>query len=71
MTQFFAPAELAHMTEQELRALRGQLLADLRRCGQSAFLSPGIMASLENIDAAIAALQAAVFAPRRPQGPRP
>lgn len=71
MTQFFAPSELASLTEQELRALHARLLADLRRTGGSAFLSPGIMASLANIDAAIAALQVAAYAPRRPQGPKP
>lgn len=70
MTQFFAPAELVALTEQELRALRGQLLADLRRCGQSAFLCPGIYASLQNIDAALVALQARAFTPRRPNGPK-
>lgn len=70
MTQYFAPAELAALTEHELRALRGRLLADLRRTGQSAFLSPGIYASLRNIDAAIVALQAKAFAPRRPGGPK-
>jgi hypothetical protein len=71
MTQFFAPAELAAMTEQELRALKGQLLADLRRCGGSAFLYPGIYASLQNIDAALVALQALPFAANRPGGPKP
>jgi hypothetical protein len=71
MTQFFAPAELAGMTEQELRALKGQMLADLRRSGGSAFLYPGIYASLQNIDAALAVLQARPFTPRRPAGPKP
>ncbi len=70
MPQYFAPAELAALTEHELRTLRGRLFADLRRTGQSAFLSPGIYASLRNIDAAIATLHARAFAPRRPTGPR-
>lgn len=71
MSQYFAPADLTAMTEQELRALRGRLLADLRRSGQSAFLCPGIYASLANIDAALLALQARLFAPQRPVGLKP
>ena len=71
MSQYIAPADLAGMTEQELRALHGRILADLRRTGQSAFLSPGIYASLQSIEEAILRLQQqAPLRPRPPQGPK-
>lgn len=70
MSQYFTPAELADMTEQELRSLHSRLLSDLRRNGQSAFLSPGVYASLQNIEAAIVALRAKTFALRKPKGPK-
>lgn len=55
------------MNEQELRALYGRIMADLRRYGQSAFLNPHIFASLRNIEAAILRLKQ----PRKPSGPKP
>jgi hypothetical protein len=69
MTQLITPAELAHMTEQELRALHANILADLRRTGQSAFLSPLLLETLRNINGAILRLQC----PRAPapKPPRP
>ena len=70
MTQFFTLAELTALNEQELQSLRGRLLADLRRDGQSAFLSPGIMASLANIETALVTLRARAYAPSRPVGPK-
>ena len=57
MSQFIAPNELHGMSEQELRALRGRIMADLRSMGQSVFLNPNIYASLQNIDAAIQRLR--------------
>lgn len=39
MSQFITPAELVGMNEQELRALYGRLLSDLRRNPQSRFLA--------------------------------
>ncbi|TXG85425.1 MAG: hypothetical protein E6R12_01200 [Sphingomonadales bacterium] len=57
MSQFIAPNELHGMTEQELRALHGRIMADLRRMGQSVFLNPHIYASLRNIEDAIVRLQ--------------
>lgn len=44
MSQFIAPNELHGMNEQELRALRGRIMADLRSMGQSVFLNPHIYA---------------------------
>lgn len=67
MSIIITPAELAGMTEQELRALHSRIMADLRRCGQSVFLCPHIYASLQNIEAAILRLQAP--RPRGPKGP--
>lgn len=57
MSQFIAPNELHGMNEQELRALRGRIMADLRSMGQSVFLNPHIYASLRNIEDAIVRLQ--------------
>lgn len=62
------PAELAGLNEQELRAVQARVLADLRRTGQSAFLSPHIYASLQNIEAALVRLQQPQ--PRGPKAPR-
>ena len=67
MSQFIAPNELHGMNEQELRALRGRIMADLRSTGQSVFLNPHIYASLQNIDAAIQRLQQQPKA----RGPKP
>lgn len=60
------PAELHGLNQEQLRALQGRVLADLRRSGQSAFLSPHIYASLQNIESALVRLQ-------QPQqrGPKP
>ena len=60
-------AELNGLNEQQLRALQGRVLADLRRTGQSAFLSPHIYVSLQNIEAALVRLQQ----PQPPRGPKP
>lgn len=71
MSFIITPADLAGMTEQELRALHGRILADLSHTGQSTFLSPGIYASLQSIEEAILHLQQqAPFRPRPPQGPK-
>lgn len=67
MTLLITPAELAHMTEQELRALHARILCDLRRNGQSAFLCPMLMETLRNITGAILRLQH----PVKPRGPKP
>lgn len=67
MSQFITLNELHGMTEQELRALYGRLLSDLRSMGQSVFLNPHIYASLQNIDAAIQRLQQQP----KPRGPKP
>lgn len=68
MTLLITPAELAHMTEQELRALHARILCDLRRNDQSAFLCPMLMETLRNINGAILRLQAPQ--PKQ-QGPKP
>ena len=72
MSQLITPAELVGMTEQELRALKGRIMADLHRFGQSAFLCPHIYESLRNIEAAILNLQAPQRAPTpaKPRGPK-
>lgn len=62
------PAELNGLNEQQLRALQGRILDDLRRSGQSAFLAPHIYASLQNIEAALVRLQQPQQ--RGPKGPR-
>lgn len=67
MSQIITPAELVGMNEQELRALYGRLISDLRRNGHSAFLCPHINASLENVQQALHRIQQR---PRPPQGPR-
>lgn len=74
MSQLITPAELVGMNEQELRALKDRIVADLNRYGQSAFLRPHIYESLRNIEAAILRLQVVQRAPapakpRGPQGP--
>lgn len=69
MSQFITPAELAHMTEQELRALYGRLLSDLRRNPQSRFLTSDIHVSIQNVEQALTRL-AQRPRPRPPLGPR-
>lgn len=69
MSLLITPAELVGMNEQELRALYGRIMADLRRSGQSAFLSPHIYASLRNVEAALLRLQQPKQKPRGPKGP--
>lgn len=67
MSLFITPAELVGMNEQELRALYGRILSDLRRSGQSRFVTSDIHVSLQNVQQALACLQQR---PRPPQGPR-
>lgn len=67
MSQFIAPAELVGMNEQELRALYGRLLGDLRRNGQSRFVTSDVHVSLQNVQVALARLQQRL---RPPSGPR-
>lgn len=67
MSQFIATAELDGLNEQELRALYGRIIGELRRTGQSAQDCPHIYASLRNIEAAIQRLQQRP----RPRGPKP
>lgn len=67
MSQFITPNELHGMTEQELRALYGRLLSDLRRSGQSRFVTSDIHVSLQNVQQALARVQQH---PRPPSGPR-
>lgn len=69
MSQIITPAELFGMNEQELCALHGRIMADLRAYGQSAFLCPHIYASLGNIEAAIQRLQQPQPKPRGPKPP--
>jgi hypothetical protein len=69
MTLLITPAELIGLNEQELRALHGRIVADLRRLGPSAFLCPVLLESLRNIDAAILRLQQPQPKPRGPKGP--
>lgn len=71
MSLLITPAELIGMNEQELRALHARIIADLRRNGQSAFLSPHIYASLRNVEAAILRLQQPQFKPQGPSRPKP
>ena len=67
MSLFIAPAELVGMNEQELRALYGRLLNDLRRNPQSRFLTSDVHVSLRHIEQALTRL---AQRPRPPQGPR-
>lgn len=67
MSLFITPAELVGMNEQELRALYGRILSDLRRSGQSRFVTSDIHVSLQNVQQALTRLQQR---PRPPQGPR-
>lgn len=67
MSLFITPAELVGMNEQELRALYGRLLNDLRRNPQSRFLTSDIHVSLRHVEQALARL---AKRPRPPQGPR-
>ena len=67
MSQFITPAELVGMNEQELRALYGRLLGDLRRNGQSCFVTSDVHVSLQHVQQALARLQQR---PRPPSGPR-
>lgn len=68
MTQYITPVELVGLDEQQLRALYGRLVSDLRRQGQSAQQSPEIFASLQNVEAALVRLQQRPR-PRAPKGP--
>ena len=68
MSQFIATYELDGLNEQELRALYGHILADLRRSGLSAQECPHIYASLRNIEAALVRVQQRPR-PRPPKGP--
>ena len=67
MSQFITPAELIGMNEQELRALYSRLLSDLRRSGQSRFITSDVHVSLQNVEQALVRIQQR---PRPPQGPR-
>jgi len=67
MSLFITPAELVGMNEQELRALYGRLMSDLRRSGQSRFLASDVRVSLQNVQQALARLESR---PRPPCGPR-
>ncbi|MBN8500163.1 MAG: hypothetical protein J0M19_03300 [Sphingomonadales bacterium] len=67
MSLFITPAELVGMNEQELRALYGRLLNDLRRNPQSRFLTSDVQISLRHVEQALACL---AQRPRPPQGPR-
>lgn len=71
MSQLITQADLEGMNEQELWTLYRQIIADLKRRGQSAQDCPHIFYSLRNILATIARLQAPrpVFHPRGPKGP--
>ena len=53
MSQFIAPADLSHLTEQELRVLYARIMQDVARMGQTAESCPHIGATLRNIEAAI------------------
>lgn len=68
MTQYITPVELVGLDEQQLRALYGHLVSDLRRQGQSAQQCPEIFASLQNVEAALVRLQQRPR-PRAPKGP--
>jgi hypothetical protein len=67
MSQFITPAELVGMNEQELRALYGRLLSDLRRNPQSRFLTSDVHISLRHVEQA---LDRFAQRPRPPQVPR-
>lgn len=67
MSQFFTPADLVGLNEQELRALYGRLLSDLGRCPQSRFITSDIHVSLKNVQQALCRAQQR---PRPPSGPR-
>ena len=67
MSQFFTPADLVGLNEQELRALYGRLLNDLGRCPQSRFITSDIYVSLQNVQQALCRAQQR---PRSPSGPR-
>lgn len=57
MSQFITPADLVGMNEQELRALYGRLLSDLRRNPQSRFLTSDVHVSLRHVEQALARIQ--------------
>lgn len=67
MSQFITPAELVGMNEQELRALYGRLLSDLRRNPQSRFLTSDVHVSLQNVQEALARIQQRLRGPKGPQ----
>ncbi len=64
MSQFITPAELAHMTEQELRALYCRLLSDLRRSPQSRFVTSDIHVSLQNVEQALLRFSQVLIRPK-------
>lgn len=66
MSQFFTPADLVGLNEQELRALYGRLLSDLGRCPQSRFITSDVHVSLQNVQQALCRVQQR---PRPPSGP--
>ncbi len=71
MTFYISPSELVGLNEQELRALYGRLISDLRRTGQSAQDCPALSASLRNVQEAIVGLQQPKpQPPKAPKGPR-
>lgn len=61
MSQFIAPADLSHLTEQELRSLYARIMQDLARMGQTVESCPHIAATLRNIEAAILRLKQRQF----------
>ncbi|RYY23709.1 MAG: hypothetical protein EOP62_19340 [Sphingomonadales bacterium] len=67
MSLFITPAELEGMQIEELRALYGRLLSDLRRNPQSRFLTSDVHVSLRHVEQALARF---AQRPRTPQGPR-
>lgn len=69
MSQFIAPTDLSHLSEQELRTLYARIMHDLARMGQTAESCPHIGATLRNIEAAILRLKYRSFI-RPPAGPK-
>lgn len=70
MSQFIAPADLSHLTEQELRVLYARIMQDLARMGQTAESCPHIGLTLRNIEGAILRLKQRQFQ-NRPKPPAP
>lgn len=67
MSLFITPAELVGMNEQELRALYGRLLSDLKRSGQSRFITSDVHVSLQNVQQALARIAQRPLAPKGPR----